>query len=228
MAELVRLTMKVQLTKARLGGMGAFALLGVILAVVSRSGNEDVLPLVLAFGLGLYVPLCALILATAALGDLVDDKTLVYIWLKPIARWRIAAASLLATIAVALPLGVIPVAAMAAIGGTSKEAAGAAVGAVIAVVGYSALFVALGLRIRRALVWGLAYLVIWEGTVARVARGAGRLSVQLYARSALAHVADTTAPPNGVGLGVAVVVAVLVLLGAAAVTTRWLKTLEVA
>ena len=52
------------------------------------------------------LPLVMLLLATAAFGNEVGDRTLVYLVTKPIARWRIVAPKLLATIVV----GGIPVA----------------------------------------------------------------------------------------------------------------------
>lgn len=227
MSHLIRLTMRVQLTKGRLGGMGAFAALGIIIAIATRSAGEDILDLVDAYGIGLYVPLCALILATAALGDLVEDGTLVYVWLRPIARWKIAVAALMSTLGVALPVAVAPVAVMAAIGGTTKDIAAAAAGTALAAIGYSSLFLALGLRVKRALVWGLAYIVIWEGAVSRVARSAGRLSVQLYSRSAMAHLADAELPPNGAGMALSVGICLATFAAAVAATTWWLKRLEV-
>ena len=52
------------------------------------------------------LPLVMLLLATAAFGNEVGDRTLVYLVTKPIARWRIVAPKLLASVAV----GGIPVA----------------------------------------------------------------------------------------------------------------------
>ena len=45
------------------------------------------------------LPLVMLLLATAAFGNEVGDRTLVYLVTKPIARWRIVAPKLLASIA---------------------------------------------------------------------------------------------------------------------------------
>jgi ABC-2 type transport system permease protein len=57
---------------------------------------------------------------------------------------------------------------------------------------YSALFLAVGLRIQRALVWGLAYVLIWEGFVARAGDSAARVSLASYTRSILTNSSDTT------------------------------------
>jgi len=53
--------------------------------------------IVAAYGLGIVVPLAALWFGTSAIGDLVEDRLLVYLWLKPIPRWQLPAAAILAT-----------------------------------------------------------------------------------------------------------------------------------
>ena len=60
----------------------------------------------------------------------------------------------------------------------------------VAVVVYSAVFVALGLRVKRALMWGLLYILIWEGFVAQANASAARLAIRSYTRSLLADTAD--------------------------------------
>src|SRR5256885_358979 len=71
-------------------------------------------------------------------------------------------------------------------GGGGAIPGGARGGTALAPVGYVAIFLGLGLLVRRARAWGLAYILIWEGAVSRVARGAARLSIQVYARSVFA------------------------------------------
>jgi ABC-2 type transport system permease protein len=60
----------------------------------------------------------------------------------------------------------------------------------LATVAYTALFVLVGMVIKRALVWGLVYVFIWEFFIARGAAGAARLSVNSYAKSILSRAAD--------------------------------------
>ena len=61
-------------------------------------------------------------------------------------------------------------------------------------IAYSAVFCGLGLRVRRALAWGLAYLLIWEQAVARVSHGAARASIFVNTRSLAAYVAHHSPP----------------------------------
>ena len=57
-----------------------------------------------SYGLGIVVPLAALWLGTSAIGDLVEDRLLVYLWLKPVPRWQLPAAAVLATVTLVVPL----------------------------------------------------------------------------------------------------------------------------
>jgi ABC-2 type transport system permease protein len=50
------------------------------------------------------LPLAALILATGAFGDEIDDRTLPYLLLKPITRLRIVLEKLLAAVVVSIPI----------------------------------------------------------------------------------------------------------------------------
>jgi ABC-2 type transport system permease protein len=153
------------------------------------------------------------------------------VWLRPLARWKLALGALLATLAVALPFVLLPLVAAVLIGtgGAGDGLLGATVlGATIAVTGYAALFLGLGLRVRRALVWGLGYVVIWEGAVARTARGAARLSVQVYARSLLAEIADHSPPRQAASVAAAIIVPILVIAIGYVVTVRWLERADVA
>ena len=65
---------------------------------------------------------------------------------------------------------------------------GTLAGVTVAMVGYIGLFVALGLRVKRALIWGLLYIFIWEGFVATANTTAARLAVRSYGRSTLSAI----------------------------------------
>ena len=64
--------------------------------------------LVDAYGLSLLIPVVALVFASAALGDLAEDGTLVYLWLRPLPRWQLALAAFAASVTVAVPVAVLP------------------------------------------------------------------------------------------------------------------------
>ncbi len=234
MAAIFSLILRTQLTRGRVLALGAVAALAVALALaINRSASpfdraEAAYVLVDNYGLALLVPLTALVFGAAALGDPAEDGTLVYLWHRPVARWKLAASALAGAVAIAVPFAVVPTALAAAVaGGGAELAAGAALASLVAVAAYSTLFMALGLVVRRALAWGLAYILIWEGFVARSGTGPARLSVLLYARSILAEVAGH-APPR-LGASTAVAIAVPLVLGALALaaTAQFLRRIDV-
>ena len=238
MALVYRLLLRTLVTRARLVALVAIGLAGVLIGLIIRlaTGVTELerstalsRDLIGGFGLNLVVPVTALVFASAAFGDPTDDRTMVYLWLTPLARWRMVAAGWAASLSVAMPVAVLPVAVAAAVAGAdTKLVVAAAVGATLATAGYSALFLGLGLLVRRALAWGLVYVLIWELAVARLSKGAARLSVSVYARSVLSEVGDVTPPLNAAAVSTSLVVLALLVVAASALTTRLLGRADVA
>lgn len=213
-------------TKVRVAGLGLLGLVAMGLGLLVHLSNVANRPdaswsLVDAYGLSLLVPVVALMFASAALGDLAEDGTLVYLWLRPVPRWKLAVAAFGATTTASVAVAVAPLVIAAAITGEGgRVVAAAAAGATLATVSYSAVFCGLGLRVKRAVAWGLAYLLIWEGAVARVSHGAARVSLSVSARSLAAYVGQHGPPRNAVSWPAAVVFSVVVAAVALVVTTR--------
>ena len=229
-----RVLVRTQLTRGRMIALGLVAALGLLLAVLIRS-EETSNPAMEAygfadrFGIGLLVPVVSLVFAAAALGDLAEDGTLLYLWLRPVARWRITVAAFTATMTAVIPFGILPTVVAAAVAGANSDVIIAtSAAASIAAAAYVALFVGFGLVVQRALAWGLLYLLIWEGFVARGGRGPARLSVLVYARSVLARMADAELPDLAASMGVAVVVPLLIAAAGMAFTTWRLRAATVA
>jgi ABC-2 type transport system permease protein len=141
-----------------------------------------------SYGFGLLVPLAALWLGTSAIGDLVDDRLLVYLWLKPVPRWQLPAAAVLATVSVVVPLTALPLTASALLAGAGDVAWATPLAASLAALAYSGLFVAAGFWLRRAVWWGLAFVLVWENLAAYTSDGAGRFTVIGWASSVLGMV----------------------------------------
>jgi ABC-2 type transport system permease protein len=228
------LVAKTQLTRGRLFALLAIGALAVFFGLAIGASDSvtqfhDTLDMIDNYGLRIAAPIVALVLASAALGDFVDDRTLVYMWLRPVPRWQLAAGAALASVGTAVPLVVIPVALAAYLGTSDLTVAGAAAASsAVATVGYAGVFLALGFKVRRALVWGLAYILIWEGFLARTVSAAAKLSVGVYSRSLFERMLEGPLPHHAAGPVAAFVVPVLVALAAIALTARWLHTTEVA
>ena len=65
--------------------------------------------LIASVGFGLVLPVVALVFGGAAIGDLRDDKTLVYLWLRPMDRWPIVVGAALAAATLAAPITLISI-----------------------------------------------------------------------------------------------------------------------
>ena len=172
---LVTITLRALLNRRRTLLLALFGLLIVAAAVLYRLGADadaadslSVTQRLLAnFGIGVLLPVVAVIVGTAALGSELDDGTIVYLLAKPVARWRIV----LVKVGVAWVLTSLLVAPAIYIAGIighgDAQLAGAfAIAAIAGALEHVALFVALSLITSRALIVGLAYVVIWEGVVA--------------------------------------------------------------
>jgi ABC-2 type transport system permease protein len=213
-----------------LGGLGAVAvLIGIAIGTGDVADKLDAgTNLVNAFGLTVYAPVVALVFASAALGDPADDGTLVYLWLRPVPRWRIVAGAALATLTIVLPLVLVPLlVAAAASGGGASLLRGTVVASCVGVVAYVGLFTYLGVRVRRSLVWGLVYILLWEGFVALAGSTASRLAVRSYTRSLLSDATGIHLRLADISKGYALVVPIVVGVVALALSTARLRRMEV-
>ena len=214
-----RVLLREQITVARILGIAALGALSVLLGAFSRADDEPAqaaADIVATYGLGVLVPLATLWLGTSVVGDLVEDRLLVYLWLKPIARWQLPAAAVLATFSIVAPLTALPLAASVLVAGASDVALPAFGAAALAALAYTGLFVAAGLWFRRAVWWGLVFVLLWENVVAYAIEGAARFTVSEWARSIL-----ETAPGSEVIGGTRSAAVAFVVLPAVAVA-GWL------
>lgn len=221
-------------TRPRVLGLSLLGVGAVVLGLAIRLSHPTdrsgaAWTLVDGYGLSLLIPVVALVFASAALGDLAEDGTLVYLWLRPLSRWRLAESAFAASVSVVAPVAVLPLVVGAVITGAGwRIVTAAAAGGLLATVAYSAVFCGLGLRVRRALAWGLAYLLIWEQAVARVSHGAARASLFINTRSLAARIALHPPPRNAVAWGTGLVFPLVVAAVALVLTARSLDRGEVA
>jgi ABC-2 type transport system permease protein len=185
---LYRLVLRQQVTLGRVVGIASLGAMSIALgafAALDDDPAQAVTDAISSYGLAVLVPLATLWLGTAAIGDLVEDRLLVYIWLKPVPRWELPLAAVLATATVVVPLAVLPVAVSAVVAGEGDVAAAALAAALLAALAYSGLFVVAGLWFRRAVWWGLAFVLLWENLVANISSGVARFTVVGWAGSIL-------------------------------------------
>jgi ABC-2 type transport system permease protein len=217
-------------------------LLGLVMVLVAGAvrigGNPEnaqqvTSRLLSAMGIATLMPLVALLFGTGAIGSELEDGTAVYLLAKPISRARTLLTKLAVAIACSIPLTCVPIflAGLLGAGGLGDGmvlamTAAAALGTAI----YCAIFVALSLVTSRALIFGLGYVLIWEGLLAGLFAGTRTFSVR---QQTLAFADALTDVPRDVlhadlDLTTAVVVAVVVAVGATALAIRRLRRIEIA
>ncbi len=128
----------------------------------------------------LALPVLALLIGTGVLGAEVDDGTLAHILAKPLPRRTIVLTKLAVAIAVTALTAGGTLALVGLFAGEGRLAVGLFFGAVVGSLAYCALFAALSVFSRRPVLIGLAYILIWEGTLLNVLPGARNLSIAQY------------------------------------------------
>jgi ABC-2 type transport system permease protein len=173
----------------------AFSLAPFFIAVIFRLTAGDVagsssgflITLLRDVVIGTLLPLSAIVFGTTAFGGEIDDGTLVYLLVKPVVRWRVVLSKYVVAVActfsvmiagIVLPWLLVRSADLPATVPLAF-AAGAGGGALI----YCALFLTLGLTLRRSLVVGLVYVIGLEIVLSRSIAGLRSLSVREFALS---------------------------------------------
>jgi ABC-2 type transport system permease protein len=129
----------------------------------------------------LILPIVTIVLAASALGAERRDQTLSFIVLRPIRRSVIAGTKIAATICAAFLLNAVGVAALVGsyafrFSADTEVFVGLMAGAAIAVTAYVAILIPLGFITDRAVIIGLAFLLVFENGIAYVLPGLASLS----------------------------------------------------
>ena len=235
------LTFRQLFLRRRLIAAAVFALAPVAIAAIYRLSNPDdtgvldvMTTLYTEIAVGTLLPLAALVFGTTAFGSEIDEGTVVYLLVKPLARWRVVLTKYLvavaATAAVMLPAIALP---WLVVGPASVPvivplgfATGAAIGAVL----YCALFLALGIVSRRSLVAGLVYLIGLEFVLSRTIMGVKSLSIREFVLTVAQQV--TASQPDLVEASVSLptvwVTGGVILIGSMIVAVRRFQRFEIA
>lgn len=180
------------------------AMLPALFALISLLGPPEISPyrfLVAQFRdlmLPTLLPIVVLLLATAAFGNELEDRTLPYLTMKPIGRWRIVVEKWLAVLVVALPMLLLGLALSVAIAGrrpadTASRVASStdlwpllgamAAATTVGLVLLASVFLAIGLLVPRALLAGMVYVFAWESLLGRLLPGVKSASIRHAAES---------------------------------------------
>lgn len=179
-----------------------FSALPVTFGAIYRVGDIDDAPEVFMAGVmlsivfGTLLPIATLILATSAFRDEIEDRTMVYLIIKPVSRLRIVAEKYLAvTESTVLALWLGTIATWIVISGSSMPdtidvLVASIVAILVGVLAYSAVFIAVSLLVPRALIVGILYALIWETLLSRFIPGVWTLSVRHYVESIFVRLLD--------------------------------------
>jgi ABC-2 type transport system permease protein len=142
------------------------------------------------------LPITVLILATGALGNEIEDRTLPYLTLKPIGRLRIVVEKFVGVLIVATPLMCAGIAATYFLafrgdaGDNLRLLWAMLTSAAVGVVGYGAIFLLVSLLISRALLAGIIYALLWESLLGRFLPGLRVVSVRHFVESIFVKILD--------------------------------------
>ena len=230
-----RLLLRQLVTRGRVIALLAvgMAVAAVAWAVGASSEVSDPLEasvgVIAGLGFTVVVPIVSLVFATAALGDAREDGTLVYLWLRPIDRWPVVVGAWLASLTISLPLTLGPLALAAVLSGEAATIFGATmVAAGVGVVAYSAVFLLLGLLVKNPIVWGLGYILIWEGIISAFGSSAAQLAISGYTRSIVTAMTDVDVDLGDQSLAAGIAVPFVVAVVALLVAARRLDGMDVA
>jgi ABC-2 type transport system permease protein len=165
------------------------------------------------FALATIVPLLGLIAGAGSIGPEIDDGSIVYLMSKPLSRHSIVLSKLVVVVAVVTLVAAVPtlIAGLILSGTAESLAVAYGIGAAIAGLAYSALFILLAILTRNAVVVGLIYVLIWESLVGNFVPGAQVLSIQQWALSITEKVIGSSAPTLGVTSAVSLRAGVVLL-----------------
>jgi ABC-2 type transport system permease protein len=180
------------------------------------------------------LPVTILILATGAFGNEIEDRTLPYLTLKPISRFRIVVEKLLGTVLVCLPIIMAGLAITFFVAFRGEAGDNLNVlwamwgGAAAGVVGYTAIFQLISLLIARALLAGIVYSLLWESLLGRYIPGIRYISIRHYTTSVFVQILDNRryTLDNAFGLTAAVVTILVATLICIALATWRLRAMN--
>lgn len=172
-------------------------------------------------GLGVILPLTALIVGSSVLGLEIEDGTITHLLTKPLPRSEIILSKLAVAWAVTAVATAVPLLVAGLIGGSPALGVGLFFGALVGALAYSSVFLALSVITKRPVAFGLVYIMLWENLLVEFVSGAKVLSVQQYS----AVLADGLAGSTLLGgtmstIAAAILAAAFIVAGTTLATSR--------
>jgi len=187
------------------------------LALICESNDVSPLdwgqPVIVGLGLAVVLPVIALIVGTGVLGSEVDDGTIVHILTKPLPRRDIILAKLMVAAGVSAVTAAVPLFVAGVLADSARLGLALAAAAAIGALAYTALFLLLSLLTRRPVLFGLAYILVWEGLLGNLVSGTRSFSIEQYVITFADRIAPTDLLTGQVSVPVSIVMSAIFALG---------------
>ncbi|HWC21618.1 MAG TPA: ABC transporter permease [Flexivirga sp.] len=233
---ILRLGLRSLFGRARVWLMIAMPVILVILAVVIRAasnGGDDTYAaenFLRVFGVGIVVPVVALIATTTLINSEFDDGSIIYLLTKPISRVAIIASKAVIVLGAGVIFGALMmfVAGLLMVGGSDRVAIAALAGGAVSTIAYVGIFTALATTMKRSVVGCLLFWLIWESTISSLFAPVKWLSARAWGNAVIQHIAS--APDDGkpgVPLAYAVIAAFVALAAGIALAGQRLASMTI-
>ena len=215
--------------------IASLAGVAVIMAVqllIMKSSDLDTKQAVAAAAMSLLlfiIPIFCVSNATNAFGSAVNNDTLIYPWLRPVPRWQLALGFTAAVWTLMLSAVAVSSLILIPFGAPLELVLGLLVSGSLAVIAYSAVFTALGVRFKRASSIGLVYVVLIDTFLSLFNQAMARISIRNYSNGVFSAIVDDAEPARfAVGLAPSLLVLALITALGLALTVVLLKRADVA
>jgi ABC-2 type transport system permease protein len=157
--------------------------LAVVVRLLAGEGTGPAQTVLGDLGLGVVLPLVALIATSSVLSPEIDDGSIVYLLAKPISRHTVVISKLVVAFGCAVAFAVVPmlVAGLVLTSSHAQLAFAYSLGALAAGAAYTALFAWLSTLSRHSVVLGLVYVLLWEGLIGGLLAGVRWVSITRWA-----------------------------------------------
>jgi len=200
---ILRLGLRSLFGRARVWLMVAMPVIMILLAGVIRAASEGTMDdahaesFLRVFGVGIVVPVVALVATTTLINSEFDDGSIIYLLTKPISRLTIIGSKAAVVLGAGLVFAAAPMllAGFVLIGGSSRVAVAALVGGAVSTVAYVGIFTALATTMKRSIIGCLLFWLLWESTLSSLLSPVKWLSARAWGTAVIQHLAS--APGDG-------------------------------
>jgi ABC-2 type transport system permease protein len=177
-------------------------------------------------GMTVMLPVTALVIGTSVLGAEIDEGSIVHLLATPVRRSAVIGSKFVVATLLTMLFAAVPefLAGLIAHGGTGKLPLGLLIGALCGSAIYSAIFVMLSAVTTRAIILGLAYVLIWEALLGAYAGGTHLLSAAQYSLGIANAIAHYNSLNASLSLTTSVVMAIIVTVVTLALAIRSLSS----